>query len=151
MKKLLHELQVHQIELEMQNEELRRTYEITELALKKYTMLYDFAPMGHFTINSEGYIKELNFAAAKMFQNKRFSLIGSNLKLFISKDTLPTFNFFLSKVFVSNKIESCEVMLVYDNFPLYPVYMEGIVIGDDQQCLLTMVDVANNIYHKFNM
>jgi len=42
VKKLVHELQVHQIELEMQNEELRQAYETTEQALKKYTMLYDY-------------------------------------------------------------------------------------------------------------
>ena len=50
VKKLLHELQVHQIELEMQNEELRKANETAETALKKYTMLYDFAPMGYFTL-----------------------------------------------------------------------------------------------------
>jgi hypothetical protein len=46
VKKLLHELQVHQIELEMQNEELREANETAETALKKYTILYDFAPVG---------------------------------------------------------------------------------------------------------
>lgn len=45
VKKLLHELQVHQIELEMQNEELHQAYDTAETALKKYTMLYDLAPM----------------------------------------------------------------------------------------------------------
>jgi len=55
-KKLLHELQVHQIELEMQNEELCHTNETAETALKKYTMLYDFAPMGYFTLDSDGTI-----------------------------------------------------------------------------------------------
>ena len=46
--KLLHELQVHQIELEMQNEELYQANALTEEALKKYTMLYEFAPMGYY-------------------------------------------------------------------------------------------------------
>ncbi len=59
--KLLHELQVHQIELEMQNEELIQANETAETALKKYTMLYDFAPMGYFTLDPEGSICELNF------------------------------------------------------------------------------------------
>jgi len=52
--KLLHELQVHQIELEMQNEELRQAYETAETALKKYTMLFDLSPMGYFSLNSDG-------------------------------------------------------------------------------------------------
>jgi ATP-dependent protease HslVU (ClpYQ) peptidase subunit len=50
--KLLHELQVHQIELEMQNEELMKAYEKTEKALKKYTMLYDLSPMGYFILET---------------------------------------------------------------------------------------------------
>ena len=54
--KLLHELQVHQIELEMQNEELIQANETAETALKKYTMLYDFAPMGYFTLDPDGNI-----------------------------------------------------------------------------------------------
>ena len=54
--KLLHELQVHQIELEMQNEELILANEAAETALKKYTMLYDFAPMGYFTLEADGII-----------------------------------------------------------------------------------------------
>jgi len=140
--KLLHELQVHQIELEMQNEELRRAYEITESALKRYTMLYDFAPMGYFTITPEGSIRELNFTGAEILRYPKFSLIDSNLKLYISKDTLPVFNAFLTKVFVSNTKESCKVKLESENNTTTSVYMEGIVVGDDRQCLLSVVVIA---------
>jgi hypothetical protein len=141
VKKLLHELQVHQIELEMQNEELREAYETAETALKKYTLLYDFSPMGYLTLNSEGSICDLNFTAAEMLGDKRFSLIDSNFKLFISKDSQPVFNAFFSKVYTSNAKESCKVMLGYDNNPLCYVYMEGIVTGDEQ-CLLSVVDIS---------
>jgi PAS domain-containing protein len=142
VKKLLHELQVHQIELEMQNEELREANETAEIALKKYTMLYDFAPMGYFTLDSDGSICELNFTGADMLGDKRFSLVDSNFKLFISKESLPVFNQFFSRVYASNAKESCEVMLGYDNTPLCLVYMEGIVTGDDQKCLLSVVDIS---------
>ena len=57
-------MQVHQIELEMQNEELRLAYETSESALKKYTILFDLSPMGYFTLDSEGAICELNFTGA---------------------------------------------------------------------------------------
>ena len=141
-KKLMYELQVHQIELEIQNEELRDASETAEIALKKYTMLYDFAPMGYFTLNSEGGIVELNFTGAEMLGDKRFSLINSNFKLFISEDSLPVFNQFFRKVFTSKAKESCEVILGYDKVTLCHVYMEGIVTGEDRQCLLSVVDIS---------
>src|SRR4030042_6095245 len=106
LKKLLHELQVHQIELEMQNEELREANETAETALKKYTLLYDLAPMGYFTLESDGSICDLNFTGADMLGDKRFSLLNSNFKLFISKDSQAVFNDFFSKVYTSNTKES---------------------------------------------
>lgn len=141
-KKLLHELQVHQIELEMQNEELRKAYDTAEAALKKYTMLYDLAPLGYLTLESNGTIAELNFTAADMLGERRFGLAGSNFKLYISDGYKAVVNNFLNKVFASNEKESCEVMLGYDNNPLGHVYIEGIVSDDDQKCLLSMVDIS---------
>ncbi|MBN1791787.1 MAG: hypothetical protein JW830_14900 [Bacteroidales bacterium] len=142
VKKLMHELQVHQIELEMQNEELREANDTAEAALKKFTMLYDFAPMGYFTLDSEASICELNFTGAEMLGDKRFSLINSNFKLFVSEDSLPVFNNFFRKVYTSNAKESCEVILGYDKKALCHVYMEGIVTGDERQCLLSVVDIS---------
>jgi PAS domain-containing protein len=142
VKKLVHELQVHQIELEMQNEELRKTYETAETALKKYTMLYDLAPMGYFTLDCDGSICELNFTGADLLRERRFSLVNSNFKLFVSEDSKPVFNNFFRKVYTSNVKESCEVMLGYDNSPLCFVYMEGIVTDDDQKCLLSVIDIS---------
>ena len=59
--KLLHELQVHQIELEMQNEELRQAYETAETALKKFTMVFDLSLVGYFSLDEDGTIHSLNF------------------------------------------------------------------------------------------
>ncbi|MFO7369732.1 MAG: hypothetical protein R6X09_05620, partial [Bacteroidales bacterium] len=142
VKKLMHELQVHQIELELQNEELREAYDTAETALRKYTMLYDFAPIGYFTLNSEGSICELNFTGAEMLGEKRHSLINSNFKLFVSVDSLPVFNTFFSKLYTGEAKESCKLTLGYDMKTLCHVYMEGIVTGDDRLCLLSVVDLA---------
>lgn len=142
-KKLLHELQVHQIELQMQNEELRLANETAEAALRKYTLLYDFAPMGYFTLDPEGSIKDLNFTGADMLGDRRFALINSNFKLFVSDDSRVAFNNFLNKLYSGNLKESCEVILGYDNTHLCHVYMEGLVIGDDQTCLLSVVDISS--------
>ena len=141
--KLLHELQVHQIELEMQNEELIHANEAAETALRKYTMLYDFAPMGYFTLDPDGNISELNFTGARMLGDKRFSLVNSNFKLFVSIESQSVFNDFFRNVYNGHAKESCEVMLGYDNNPLCKVYMEGIVIGEEQKCLLSVVDISD--------
>lgn len=142
VKKLVHELQVHQIELEMQNEELRQAYETAEAALKKATMLYDLSPLGYLTIENDGTIEELNFTAADMLGERRFGVVGSNFKLYLTDESKPVFNHFLNNVFISNAKESCEVMLGYDNTSLCQVYIEGIVIADDQKCLLSVVDTS---------
>jgi PAS domain-containing protein len=142
VKRLLHELQVHQIELEMQNEELCQANETAEAALKRYTMLYDFAPMGYFTLDADGSIIELNFTAAEMLQDKRFALVNSNFKLFIAEESQIEFNIFFKKLYSGYAKEACEVMLGYDNHPLCYVYMEGIVTGDEKKCLLSVVDIS---------
>jgi len=106
-------------------------------------MLYDFAPMGYFTLDSDGTICDLNFTGAEMLGEKRFSLVNSNFKLFISEDSQVVFNNFFSKVYTSNAKESCKVKLGYDNNTLCTVYMEGIVTGDDRKCLLSVVDISS--------
>ena len=81
-KRLVHELEVHQIELEMQNAELRRAQEELELSRNKYIDLYDFAPVGYFTFDTQGLILEVNLTGAK--------LLGIERKLLLKK---PFINF----------------------------------------------------------
>jgi PAS domain-containing protein len=77
VQKLVHELQVHQIELEMQNQELLRTnYELEELRFK-YTDLYDFAPVGYFSLDQKGQILEVNLTAARLLGMERDRLLLS--------------------------------------------------------------------------
>jgi PAS domain S-box-containing protein len=142
LKKLLHELQVHQIELEMQNEELIKANSRAEDALKRYTMLYDMAPMGYLTLDQEATILELNFTAAEFLGVRRFSLINSNFKLFVSEKSKSKFNEFLSSVFTGNAKESFEVELEDDDHNLRHMYIEGIATEEKHQCLLSMVDIS---------
>lgn len=143
IKKLLHELQVHQIELEMQNEELREANQATETALKRFTMLYDLAPMGYFTLDQNANICELNFTGAEILGERRFSLVNNNFKLFVADESKATFNEFYKKVFSSNYKESCVIQLGYGHNLLSRVYMEGVVTGDDTNCLLSVIDVSS--------
>ncbi len=85
VRKLAHELQVHQIELEMQNEELRDAQLLVEESRQKYLYLFDFAPVGYFTISEEGLILEVNLTGAAMLGIERGLLINEPLSKFIAK------------------------------------------------------------------
>ena len=136
--KLLHELDVQHIELELQNDELKLAVQRTETA----TALYDFAPSGYFTLGLDGTIFELNHSGANLLSKERSLLIDSNSKLFISQDTLPDFNNFLGQIFETNSKQKCEVCLLIENQPPVYVYLEGIVSKNPQRCLVTMVDIT---------
>ena len=75
MEKLVHELEVHQIELEMQNEELRKAQIEIEESRTKYFELYDFAPVGYFSLDSKGMIVEANLTSAAILGIERSLLL----------------------------------------------------------------------------
>ncbi len=141
-KALIHELQVHQVELEMQNEELILAREESEAARRKYTELYDFAPTGYFTLSRGGEILELNLCASQMIGKERIYLKNCLLAVFISDNTKLQFNLFLEKVFKSNSKQSCEVtMAVNERTPII-VQLDGIVSENLEHCLLTALDIT---------
>ena len=142
LKKLLHQLQVHQIELEMQNEELQLAYEAEEEALKKHTIIYDLAPIGFFIIDEESSIIGLNFTAAEMLEERRFTLLNNNFRLFLMSESLLVFDRFFDRIYASSAKESCKVNLGYNDHLLRSVYIEGVVTGNDNQCLLSVVDIS---------
>lgn len=142
-KKLLHQLQVHQIELEMQNEELLKAYQTAEAALKKYTIVFDQAPMGFVTLETDGTIAELNFTAAEMLGERRIGLMGSNFKLYISDESRITFSDFLKKAYTTHQKESCKIMLGNSTESNRQIYIEGIVIENDNNCMLSLVDITS--------
>jgi PAS domain S-box-containing protein len=138
---LLHELEVHQIELEIQNEELRIALDTAETATNKYTTLYDFAPAGYFTLDGEGNITNLNLNGAKMLGMERGRLINNKLKHYISKDNKDAFQNFLQKIFESDLKQTCEIQMEICTNQLCFVYLEGIKNDDDNNlCFLTAID-----------
>src|SRR5450631_383838 len=82
----LHELRVHQIELEMQNEELRRTQEELESSRARYFDLYDLAPVGYFTLSEQGLILEANLTGAKLLGVARGALVKQPLSRFVLRE-----------------------------------------------------------------
>lgn len=84
MRRLLHELQVHQVELDIQAEELRESRAELEAALRRQTELYDFQPVGCFTVDSRLVVHELNQTGAAMLRMEREEACGLNLDSFLS-------------------------------------------------------------------
>lgn len=140
--KLIHELEVHQIELEMQTDELKRIGIIEQQTAKKYLQLYDSAPVGYFTLSKTGEIINLNLSGATMLGNNRSVLKNKKFELYISNQTKPNFKHLLHKVMSSLHEESCEVTILKNsNQPLY-VQLTGIVSENGDHCLLNVFDIT---------
>jgi signal transduction histidine kinase/ActR/RegA family two-component response regulator len=139
---LLHELEVHQIELEMQNEELREARDKTEALLEKYTDLYDFAPVGYLTHNPAGNIHEANLTASKMLKTTRSMLINRRFGQFISAMDVPAFDIFRQDLFTNQVRHICEVALNVGGGAPLPVQLEGITFEAGQACRITLTDIT---------
>jgi len=137
--RLIHELEVHQVELEMQNEELVNALSVAKDAVD----LYDFAPCGYFTVSEEGRIIRLNLTGAQMLGKNRFHAKNTLLGFSVSEDTKPIFYLFLEKVFKSKFRENCDITLLINGIQKY-VYLSGALTENREKCLLTMVDITEH-------
>ncbi|MEI6435671.1 MAG: ATP-binding protein [Bacteroidota bacterium] len=142
MLKLIYELEVHQIELEMQNVELIDAKKQADIATEKYTELYDFAPSGYFTLSKEGKILWLNICASQMLGKERAHLISRPFGFFVSNNAKSTFNLFLANLFDSKVKAECEITLSADANSLMDVHLTAIYSGEKDQCHLTVVDIT---------
>ena len=141
-KRQLHELEVHQIELEMQNEELREAREAMEALLEKYTDLYDFAPVGYLTLDREGVIREANLAGASLLGIARSALINGRFGHFVSAAGRPAFGAFLQQVFESKVRQGCDVTLQVEGRPPLEVELEAIAFESGQACRVAVTDIT---------
>ena len=139
--RLVHELQVHQIELEQQNEELRRAREEIESGFV-YTDLYDFAPVGYFILTCDGTVRQANLTGASMLGVERARLVGGQLKLFVVGRDLSAFNIFLNKVFESEEKNTIETELLKSNKESLWVKIEATAKPDGQTCRVVVIDIT---------
>lgn len=140
--RLVHELEVHQIELDLQNDELTKAIEQTGIALQKYSDLYDFAPIGYFTLSAKGAIMEINLIGSQMLGKNRADLINYSFGLFVSGESKPIFSDFLNTIFINKKKETCELNLLTPGDLLSEVYLSGKCTGNGDQCLVVMIDIT---------
>ena len=110
--KIVHQLQVHQIELEMQNEELRRTQFELEIARLRYFDLYDLAPVGYCTLSEQGLILEGNLMAAKLFDCSRGDLVNKPMSRFVCKVDQDIYYLHRKRLLSTGAPQTCEVRII---------------------------------------
>ena len=141
---LAHELQVHQIELEMQNEELRAAQLALEEVSRKYQDLFDFAPFGYFLLDAETRILELNLAEAALLGIERITARRLRLQQYVAVSSRLMFRDFCAEVLQGDCKRACEIELQRGEQRVW-VAVEGIVMPrpPQQPCLqVTMTDVS---------
>jgi signal transduction histidine kinase len=123
---VLYDLQVHQIELELQNQELRRAQLELETSHRNYLELYDFAPVGYFTLDQAGLIVEANLTSATLLDMERGQLIQQPFWKFVSADDQEAYYFFRKQIFESSSTQFCELKLnIQSDSPVY-VKLDGV-------------------------
>ena len=141
--KLMHELQVHQIELQMQNEELLEAKEKADQESNRFTELYDFAPSGYFTLTREGQIIELNLVGAKLLGIERSRLKNRLFGSFVAEGSLSIFNQFILDVFNKNSTKSYEVKIRGIENSFRNVIIAGTISLNGEHCFVTATDITN--------
>jgi PAS domain S-box-containing protein len=127
---LLHELQVHQIELKMQNDELRDAQIAMEESRDRYMDLYDFAPIGYLTLSRQGVISEINLTAADMLGIVRKQLVSRRFSQFVAKDDRERWDSYFINVLQHGQRQRCEVSLLRGDGSSFIAQMDSVNSGE---------------------
>jgi len=143
----LHDLRVHQIELEMQNEELRRTQEELGDSRARYFDLYDLAPVGYLTISETGLILETNLTAATLLCKARNELAKQPVSNFILKEDQDIYYRHRKQLFETGEPQTCELRMVRPEEPPFWARLDATAAQDKDgslTCRVVMVDITEN-------
>ncbi len=141
----LHELRVHQIELEMQNEELRRIQLELELARTRYFDLYDLAPVGYATINEAGLVLEANLAACDLLRTPRGGLVRKAISKFILKDDQDIYYRHRKVLFSTGDPQQCELRMIRNDKSVFWAHLTAKTQQDEQGqtvCRAVLSDIS---------
>jgi formate hydrogenlyase transcriptional activator len=139
-RQMLHELHVHQIELEMQNEELRRTQEALESSRARYFELYDLAPVGYVLLSAKGLMLETNITAASLLGVSRDALVGQPITRFIFKEDQDIYYQHHKQVSKTGAPQTCELRMVKKDGTEFWAHLEASTAKDpDDVSLYRMV------------
>ena len=137
---LMHDLQVHQIELQLQNEELRRAQTALEVSRARYFDLYDMAPVGYLTVDTNGQILEVNLCAANLLGAARTQLVRRTLSRFILKPQQDTYYQCRRVLLETGLAQSCELQVLHsDGVALWVKLDMSAATGDTDTPVLRVV------------
>jgi diguanylate cyclase (GGDEF)-like protein/PAS domain S-box-containing protein len=141
---IVHDLRVHQIELEMQNEELKRTYLELDDVKARYFDLYDLAPEGYLIVTEKGLIIESNLTAATMLGFSRAALLKQRLSIYIHKDDQDIYYLHRKRLFELLTPEECEIRILKSDGTMFWGHMRGIAILEKGQptCRIILSDIT---------
>ena len=143
---LVHELQVHQIELEMQNDELRRSQISLEEANRKYSDFYDFAPVGFLTLDESGLIREVNLTAASQLGVTRRYLVDKPFRFFIEVEDRNRFRLYLKRVFQEPGPHPDEIKLHRPDGGSFSAHLDSVAVTDisgARVCRTSITDISD--------
>jgi PAS domain S-box-containing protein len=136
----IHELSVHQIELEMQNDELRRTQYALEAAQARFFDFYDLAPVGYVTVNEKALILQANLTTASLLGVPRADLIGKALPGFMAPPDADRYFLLCQQVLASATAQSLELRMLQSNGHAVWVSLQAIAVpGDEGTTVIRMV------------
>jgi|GEM_PF-1920771 len=143
--RLIRELQTHQVEATMQNEELKRIHQELKEAKDKYSDLYDFAPVGYFTLSNAGLILEVNRTGAALLGRAKDRLVKKPFSSFLSTDDYPTYYSHLKHVFGAKTRVTCEIQLERRDGTRFPARLESVAVRDSKGEFNQCRTVVSNI------
>lgn len=142
VQRLLEELEIHQIELELQNEHLNTARAQLEQALNQSNELYDFAPVGSVLIDADGNITRLNLAAAQLLASERARLMGSRFGLYVAEAQRTQFNAMLAQARDEHERQTAELALKINGLESLPVQAKVVWIGPELGWQIALVDLS---------
>ncbi|MEN6375130.1 MAG: PAS domain S-box protein [Smithella sp.] len=140
--KLIQEMQIHQIELEMQNEELTKLRNDAEVLAEKYIDVYDFSPICYMSLDTQGVITMANLTAEKQFGTNRIDLIGKSLSQWIAGQSLNEFDDFFKTAFRIHSPATCELALDVPGKPPLIVQVRANISSAGDECRLALMDIT---------
>ena len=147
--RLLQELQVHQFELEMQNDELRRTNEELEMQRIRFLGIYELAPIGYFILDSYGNIRDVNSVGSKLLDIDKGDILGRRFMTFIETANRNNFHLFFNDIINLHERRSCQMQFTSYSGKTFFGQLEGIAIeatpSNTTTCYLAVIDISERI------